>query len=615
MEEDGMDVEIIEHHPEILGSRESLYRRKQRLRDVEERDLSYFDFIGQNECRKVVVGLFGFKGAGKTALGKVLGGRSVIRGTKACFPTETPYEAERGCTVHVHPTTVFLSGENGISRIMTLLDTSGHMDLMSETIRVLGQIDVAVLVFDVRDDLSLQYELILDAIGENSKPLVVVFNKMDLVEEEFGDLVARRLGHLRGIIGARVHPREWFVGSVKDARISRMGEQATGLAEDSEDGLDGLIEEIFWQVPVEHICDCKAECLVGFLCVEGMVLCNMVPRDDISTGSVVTVQNVDLVVEKLYLPFPGCLVESKTVRSNVGVLVKALEDPLRRVVLSSSQESLMSMARKVLERKTVVYTNPGFLEIPGPVVRVRVNPADKEGFLGEAWKLELVYRDLEIAGECLSGNGELFMDAVLYDLRNSLGVRFEVLSVSSNLKEVFGGSFREEAESLVIEGGQATGAKCWCPGEIERRILEAGPLLGEPVVHSYLKVSSRSGDVGLECLRKVGNSVAKHTAVLEPLYLVEITHAKDAEDLVSEVISSSFGEVIHQSRFPFSTLESTLCYLPVPESFGFETDLRVYSCSTADCVKMPLYWRPVNDRNRSSRLAKFIREIRRPRDS
>ncbi|ADM12206.2 FusA-like translation elongation factor [Encephalitozoon intestinalis ATCC 50506] len=610
------DVEIIEEYTELLGSHESLYRRKTLLAGVEERDLSYFNFIGQNKCRKTVVGLFGFGGAGKTSLVKLLGSRSTIQATRECLSTETPYEAERRCTIHVHPTTVFLQRKNGISHIMTLLDTPGHADLIPETIKTLEQVDTVVMVLDICRDLSLQYELLFGAIEASKKPLIVVFNKMDLIGKEGIAVAASRIKYLRDIIEAYLNPRCWFVSSFKESKLSKLDTTIGRLIEEYVDDFDSFIERIISKEPITHGDRDKMECLTGFLWVGGVLLCSLVPKTDIGVGFQVEVYGTTLTIERLYLPFPGCLVKTQQIQSKIGVLAKFPEDMLQKVVIPGFQRDPRLM-KEVLKRKGVEYGNPEFLEVEDPLVRVQVSPDNEDHFSLGTWKLRLMYPSLKIDGKILYGDGELFMDTVLYDLRNSLGIKFEVLSVSSNLKEIFGVSFTEEVDTgrglVVVKGGPTrTMGKIHDFGAVEKRILDRGLLAKDPFVHSYLEVSPVSEEVELECLKRLENSVIGHVSLLEPLYLVEIVYTSDSEDLVNEVITSSFGEIISRKPSPFNELKNILCYIPVPESFGFETDLRVYSCSRADCVKIPFYWRPVADKDRTHRLARFIRKAKRP---
>lgn len=616
MKEDGMDVEVIEYHPELLRSHESLYKRKIPLANVEEKDLHYFDFIGQNECRKAVVGLFGFGGAGKTSLIKLLGGKSVIKGAGPFFTTETLYEIERECTIHIHPTIAFFQRKSGASCIMTLLDTPGHSDLTPETTKVIECIDIAVVVFDICRDLSLQYELIFNAIEASKKPLIIVLNKTDLIGSDSASSIKKKIEHLRSAVEERICPRGWFTASSKYGSLTRINAGVHESNEKPEDVLNELLEEIFCLEPTKHNYN-DEERLGEFLWVEGAILFGFVPKADFNVGSTIKVYGTDLVAEKLYIPFPGCLVETRAVKANVGVLVKFQEGLLRKITPPNSQKILGRAIKKVSEDKGLARTNPELLEVVDPVIRVQVSPSDEDIFLREAWKLRLIYQGLKIDKKSLYGNGELFMDAVLYDLRNKLNVEFQVLSVSSNLKEIFKDSFREVVETgkglLTVEGGITRGIDedRKFSGYIEKRILGEGPLIKEPFSHSYLAISSEPLELDFECFRKIEDSVAKHAAILEPVYLVEIVYASEAEDLVNEMVSSSSGEVIYQGSFPFSMLKNILCYIPVPESFGFETDLRVYSCSKADCIKIPFYWRPVSDKSRATSLIRFMRKTKR----
>lgn len=613
-------VEVVERHPELLAPHESLYRKRTRVVGVEEKDLSYFDLIGEQRCRKTAVGLFGFGGAGKTSLVRLLGSCSAIKGSGPPLPTETPYEAERGGTIHVHPSTVLLSRKSGASAIMTLLDTPGHMDMVPAILGMVDKIDIGVVIFDIRDDLSLQHEIVLDAIRLYNKPVVVVVNKLDLVGKGLEDVVARKVDHLKSVTGERVCLEGWFIGSIREGRIGRMSDPMAGVGLENIKGFDDLVEELcVWSKQRSH--GNKSGGMVGFLGVGDSVLCSLVLVEDVSTESFVEVLGERLAVEGLYLPFPGCLVETKSCRAGIGVLARLKEDLLPNIVIPSNHRVLASIVREALRRRDVLDT--GALGIDQGVIRVRISPTDPEEFESDAWKLRLLFNGLEVDGCCLSGSGELLMDAALYSLRNSLGIKFDVLSVSSNLKEVFKGSFEESVmvgeEPLILKGGPDMDGdeKHKLQQGAGKKVMMAGPLIGEPLVSSYLEMSSITRQMVGEDLRRVRGKLAKHTAILEPWYLVEIIYAEEAEEVVAEMIRSSHGEVAYRSLPPLSELRSMLCYVPVAESFGFETDLRIYSCSGADCVKLPLCWRPVADEDRARRLARFVGQAKglRPAES
>ncbi|AFN83737.1 FusA-like translation elongation factor [Encephalitozoon romaleae SJ-2008] len=499
---------------------------------------------------------------------------------------------------------------------MTLLDTPGHSDLIHETTKAIECIDIAVVVLDICCDLSLQYEVVFNAIAASKKPLIIVLNKTDLIGRDFASFIKKKIEHLRSIVEEKMCPRGWFAVSSKYGSLSRIKADVYESNEKSEDVLNELIEEIFCLEPTKHNYN-DEERFGGFLWAGGTILFGLVPKADFNAGSTIKVYGTDLAAEKLYIPFPGCLVETRAVKANIGVLVKFQEGLLQKIELPNNQKVLGHTIKKVLEDKGLMCTDSELLEVVDPVIRVQVSPSDEDIFLREVWKLRLIYPGLKIGKKSLCGNGELLMDAVLYDLRNKLNVEFQVLSVSSNLKEIFKDSFREVVETgkglLTVEGGvtRDIDEDHKFSGYIEKQILSKGPLIKEPFSHSYLAISPEPLELDFECFRKIEDSIVKHVTILEPLYLVEIVYTSEAEDLVNEMIKSSFGEVIRQKSFPFSMLKSILCYIPVPESFGFETDLRVYSCSKADCIKIPLYWRPVSDKSRAASLTRFMRKTKR----
>lgn len=560
------DVEVIEQHKDLLRSGESLYTRRPVVPYVEERDLSYFSFMSQNESRKSIVGVFGSGGAGKSSFVRLLGSRSFVRGTRDVSPTETDYERKRDTTIHIHPCVIPLSRSNGSSGIFTLLDTSGHMDFASEAVGVVNKIDVAVMVIDVQNALCLHSELMLETIKLAGKPLIVVFNKVDVSSS--GGLkhkLYERIRYLRDLISRTLSADGFFAMTTRHSRIIKMNSEVAleslDVVVDCPDALDELVDlfldqRIFRYRRVAEtvsynprVFSCNAsDDVVSFLAVGDLILCSLISNGTVSSGSLVNIGGIDVCVERIYIPFFGCLVESDAVSSKIGVLVRIREGTLPPTSPHNGRVHLSSLVNATGQR--YARTQDGDPDIilsmqdsygSDPPIKVGLRPETREEFDSNVHRLMLVYQDLRVDGCVVSGNGELFMDAVLHDLRTILKTRFEVVSVFSDLKE----------------------------------------------------------------------TVQDDATLMEPVYLVEIHHKADAEELVDGLVCSSRGHIIHENSVPLYELRRLLVYIPVVECFGFETDLRVYSCLLADCSKVFSHWAPIENRDRATELVDFVRKIKR----
>jgi U5 small nuclear ribonucleoprotein component len=64
---------------------------------------------------------------------------------------------------------------------------------------------------------------------------------------------------------------------------------------------------------------------------------------------------------------------------------------------------------------------------------------------------------------------------------------------------------------------------------------------------------------------------------MEPVYMVEIDCPSDCIQAVFNILSRRRGHVIKDGPKPGTPLQTLLAFLPIIDSFGFETDLRLHT--------------------------------------
>lgn len=133
-----------------------------------------------------------------------------------------------------------------------------------------------------------------------------------------------------------------------------------------------------------------------------------------------------------------------------------------------------------------------------------------------------------------------------------------------------------------------------------------GPLCDEPIRSTKFKIldaqfsgagSSSSGihrGAGqiIPTARRVVYSsfLTASPRLMEPVYALEIHCPADTVSSLYQVLSRRRGHIVQDSPIPGSPLYSVSGYLPVIESFGFETDLRVYTQGQACCSQVFDHW-------------------------
>lgn len=124
------------------------------------------------------VAILGHVDSGKTSLARML---STLLSTASL--DKHPQSMERGITLDLGFSAFKLSSDHGKEYLVTLIDCPGHSSLIKTVIGGAHIMDMAILVIDVTKGLQTQtLECILIAEMTTSK-LIIVLNKMDLVEK------------------------------------------------------------------------------------------------------------------------------------------------------------------------------------------------------------------------------------------------------------------------------------------------------------------------------------------------------------------------------------------------------------------------------------------------
>lgn len=78
--------------------------------------------------------------------------------------------------------------------------------------------------------------------------------------------------------------------------------------------------------------------------------------------------------------------------------------------------------------------------------------------------------------------------------------------------------------------------------------------------------------------------------LLEPVYFVEIQAPADVIPAIFDVLARRRGHIVSDAPKPGSPWYTVKGYLPVIDSFGFETDLRVHTQGQAFCLQVFDHW-------------------------
>uniref|UniRef100_A0A915P5M4 116 kDa U5 small nuclear ribonucleoprotein component n=1 Tax=Meloidogyne floridensis TaxID=298350 RepID=A0A915P5M4_9BILA len=284
-----------------------------------------------------------------------------------------------------------------------------------------------------------------------------------------------------------------------------------------------------------------------------------------------------------------------------------------------------------------------------------INPSELPKMLDSLRKVNKSYPLLttrvEESGEhVMLGTGELFMDCVMHDIRKVFSeidikvadpvVSFceTVVETSSlkcfaqtpNQKKQLGDFFQTKYEwdllasrSIWAFGPETNGPNILLddtlPSEVDKELLKTvresiiqgfqwaareGPLCEEPIRN--VKFKMLDAHIAKEPLYRGGGQIIPTSRrcaysaflmatprLMEPYYFVEVIAPADCVTAIYTVLSKRRGHVTTDAPIPGSPLYTIKAFIPVIDSFGFETDLRTHTQGQAFCLSVFSHWQIV----------------------
>ena len=128
-----------------------------------------------------------------------------------------------------------------------------------------------------------------------------------------------------------------------------------------------------------------------------------------------------------------------------------------------------------------------------------------------------------------------------------------------------------------------------------------GPLCDEPIRNVKFKILDaniaaetihRSRGQVIPTARRVAYSafLLATPRLMEPIYSVEIQAPADCVSAIYKVLTARRGHVTSSSPKPGTPMYTVMAFIPLIDSFGFETDLRTHTQGQAFCLSVFDHW-------------------------
>eukprot|EP00889_Picochlorum_renovo_P004182 jgi/Picre1/31212/NNA_006566.t1 len=238
---------------------------------------------------------------------------------------------------------------------------------------------------------------------------------------------------------------------------------------------------------------------------------------------------------------------------------------------------------------------------------------------------------VEESGEhTIFGTGELYLDSAMKDLRELFkDLEKGAVSIDWSKKKI-AGFFQDSydwdvmaARSVWAFGPDAVGPNIFLddtlPSEVDKSLVNAikssvvqgfqwgareGPLCDEPMRSVKFKLTdavvasellARGGGQIIPTARRVCYSafLMASPRLMEPVYYVEIQTPADCISAIYAVLAKRRGHVTADVPKPGTPIFIVQAFLPVMDSFGFETDIRVHTQGQAFCCSTFDHWQVV----------------------
>ncbi|PIO61335.1 GTP-binding domain protein [Teladorsagia circumcincta] len=490
-------------------------------------------------------------------------------------------EQQRGCSIKAMPVTIVMEDSRLKSYLLNIIDTPGHVNFSDEVTAAYRLCDGVVIVVDAHEGVMMNTERAIRHAVQERLPITLCVNKID-----------------RLILELKMPPADAYY------KLRLVIDQVNGLlqtfSEDDTPVLSPLLENVIFASGRYNVCfsllsfaNIYAERYGTINAREfarrlwGDIYFDKNTRKFSKKPPSSTAQRtfVEFILEPLYKIFSqGPLmvhttknyptadatsfrvlgrVISGTIESNADVRVLGEnysiqdEEDCRRLTVG---RLWVHVARYQIEVSRVPAGCWALIEgIDQPIVKTAtIAELDYEEDVNKSYPL-LTTRVEESGEHVLLGTGELYMDSVMHDMR-----------------KVFSEIDIKVADPVVT----------FSIRNVKFKMLDA-VIAKEPLY--------RGGGQVIPTARRCAYSafLMATPRLMEPYFVVEVIAPADCVSSVYTVLAKRRGHVTTDSPIPGSPMYSIKAFIPVMDSFGFETDLRTHTQGQAFCMSVFNHWQIV----------------------
>lgn len=631
-------VDVVSEYEDMLDLDEPVMSMPKRLIPTQHISLDDFDTVAETTSNVCTCAVVGSLKSGKSSFVRFMAARNAIsQGSH----NVSAYEMQRNTTLHARPHTLFFKD---MCRVVTLIDTSSHADFGDETLIMARRADCVFVIVDALEKLDTADPRVVEVL--RSTNTVVIFNKIDMLVTMLTSI--ELLSRINDVC-ALLNTQNVFLGSMTDEWVANVDSVRSGTKDACIHTClvqpiykiysTGLTRHRTLKKMLEKLIANKNAVFAAISAprsekqafvfkhyeVDSALLPLVFMSTKVQKNMVMSCNDKAVTVERIFVSFYGVIAEVDSIAPNIPVFV-LFSDAVQNLALINCEHGEVA-------------------DLPNrdaSCFKVVLDSAKSIAFDEYLGRVKMMYVMLDVHEYTLFGPGEMFLDSVVFDLRQmSSGIRVVAFDVS--FRETCApctslGNTCESGNSFDIACARTTDSSAvqqWCTynGNVLVSSIDVSDDEREKIVRGFVWAMQRSGKHGEPLLdvrvairrayitdtrgpvvvkdfrNTILNALQGNLVVIEPFLSIRVFCKESVAGAVRAILRSNDAEfaLLHSAQGG-EVYEGIISCV---DSLGLEACLFLNTFGEAFCVKRFVGYRSIAGHDAQSKAERRAERHRR----